>query len=94
MIDALRKGTYGMCGQERIRTACAFAQSDQNLPFPHKHAIKHKDIKVTCQFGGYTGCSDYYPRSLFMTPVLRERMPCANLQSQFESSVSQLEQAS
>ena len=33
MDQAMRKHVFGICGQQRPRSACAFTQSDQDLHF-------------------------------------------------------------
>ena len=59
----MRFPTCGMCDQKSLRSACAYAQSDQNLCFSHEDSMSVKlltehHLEFLRLKGGYTGSSE------------------------------------
>ena len=59
----MRFPTCGMCDQKSLRSACAYAQSDQSLCFSHEYSMTAKlltehHLEFLSLKGGYTGSSE------------------------------------
>ena len=54
----------GMCDQQRLRPACAYAQSDQSICYSFEYSMSVKlltehHLEILSLKGGYTGSSEY-----------------------------------